>query len=257
MASANPNRPLGVPIAEPSPAPRPSRIGLKGRTVTLEPLSASHAEALFPHVGGEENGWLWDYMPTGALADVEQLRSLLAGYEKSEDPIFWAVTVNKKAAHTTTMTTTTTTADHTAVVGYISFLNIVPGNRTIEVGHVMYSPALQRTTPATEAVYLLLRYAFRDLGYRRVEWKCNDLNAGSRNAALRFGFTFEGVFRQHMIVRGRNRDTAWFSLLDSEWKEDGVEEGFDDWLHPTNFDGTGRQRKLLESCIQRRKMMRP
>ncbi|OKL63625.1 hypothetical protein UA08_00955 [Talaromyces atroroseus] len=245
MPSENSARPLGFPVADPSAAPRPGRVILKGRTVTLEPLQASHAEELFPLIGGEEHHWLWDYMTTGPPADIKQLRCLLAGYEKSEDPFFWTIKV--KAAKD----------DDYTPVGYISFLNIVPANRSIEVGHVMYSSALQRTTPATEVFYLLARYAFRDLGYRRLEWKCNNLNEPSKKAALRYGFSFEGLFRHHQIVRGRNRDTAWFSTLHCEWVggegKRGYEAAFEQWLDAGNFDEHGKQTAKLEEFIKNAK----
>jgi RimJ/RimL family protein N-acetyltransferase len=130
-------------------------------------------------------------------------------------------------------------------VGQACYLRIDPANRVIEVGHILYTPALQRTAGATEAMYLLARHAFEDLGYRRYEWKCNALNSPSRRAALRLGFTFEGVFRQHMIVKGRNRDTAWFAMLDIEWP--ARKGAFERWLDPSNFDSAGRQKKSLQT----------
>jgi RimJ/RimL family protein N-acetyltransferase len=130
-------------------------------------------------------------------------------------------------------------------VGWASYMRIEPAHRVIEVGNVMFSPALRRTTGATEAIYLMARNAFEALGYRRFEWKCNALNAASRRAALRFGFSFEGIFRQHMIVKGRTRDTAWFSMIDSEWPK--RKEAFETWLRPTNFDGEGRQKTSLSA----------
>src|SRR6185436_15486633 len=127
--------------------------------------------------------------------------------------------------------------------GYCSLMRIEPAHRVIEVGNILYLPSLQRTAGATEAMYLLARYVFDTLGYRRYEWKCNALNHPSRAAALRLGFTFEGVFRQHMIVKGRNRDTAWYSMLDSEWP--ALKTRFERWLSPGNFDDGGRQRMPL------------
>lgn len=232
------NRPLGPPVADPTPAPRPSRITLPGRTVTLEPLQASHAEELFPHIGGQERGWLWDYMLSGPPLTVAELQTFIAGFEKSESSILWAIRVHSQQD-----------VSKSQLMGYIGLLNIVPAHRSIEVGHVMYSPALQRTTPATECLFLLARYAFRNLGYRRLEWKCNNLNESSRKAAVRYGFSFEGVFRQHMIIKGLNRDTAWFSLLDSEWAEGGAEAGFERWLEEGNFDGQGKQKRRLEDFV--------
>ena len=132
-------------------------------------------------------------------------------------------------------------------LGLITLVNIQPAMRSVEVAHILYSPALQRTALATEAQYLLARYAFETLGYRRYEWKCNALNKSSYRAAQRFGFTFEGVFRQHMIVKGRSRDTAWFSMLDGEWP--ARKTAFERWLAPDNFDADGRQKMRLEQCM--------
>lgn len=242
MAGSNMTRPMGFPVEEATPAPRPSRISLKGRTVTLEPLLASHADELFTHISGHERSWLWDYLPSAPPADIEHFRSLMAAHEKLEDPMFWTIRIPA------TNDPKSSSEGHRAIVGYISFLNIVPVHRTIEVGHVLFSPALQRTTAATETVYLLARYAFRDLGYRRLEWKCNNLNEPSKKAALRYGFTHEGMFRQHLIVKGRNRDTAWYSLLDHEWSE-GTEAAFQQWLDPSNFNDQGQQKRKLEDFI--------
>ena len=134
--------------------------------------------------------------------------------------------------------------------GYASYMRMDPGNGVIEVGNILLSPSLQRTVPATEAMYLMARHVFEDLGYRRYAWKCNANNAPSRRAALRYGFTFEGIFRQHMVIKGQNRDTAWFSMLDSEWAARKAD--FESWLDPANFDAVGRQLKSLRQlsgCI--------
>jgi RimJ/RimL family protein N-acetyltransferase len=134
--------------------------------------------------------------------------------------------------------------NHTGVaVGFASYMRIEPVHKVIEVGSILYTPALQRTAGATEAMYLMAKHVFEDLGYRRYEWKCNALNTPSRTAALRLGFSFEGIFRQHMIVKGENRDTAWFSMLDSEWP--ARREAFENWLDPSNFDAEGRQKTPL------------
>ena len=228
---------LGDLLPNPNPAPYPERVVLEGRHVVLDPLSTSHADDLFSVLCGEQNTWLWDYLGVGPFTKIEDFRQSIAKYAQSKDPVFWAITV-KPNRNTETCSDTTT-------VGFISLMRIAPENRSIEVGYLVFSPRLQRSTAATEAVYLLGRYAFQDLGYRRFEWKCNTLNEASRRAALRFGFTFEGVFRQHMIVKGRNRDTAWFSILDSEW-ETKARQAFEHWLADENFDGDGRQKKRLE-----------
>jgi RimJ/RimL family protein N-acetyltransferase len=134
-------------------------------------------------------------------------------------------------------------------LGLASYLRIEPAFGTIEIGHIWFGPSLQRTTAATEAIYLLARHAFDDLGYRRLEWKCNALNAASRRAAERFGFTFEGVFRQHQVVKGRNRDTAWYAITDGEWPP--IRAGFEAWLDPGNFHPDGTQRRPLGELITR------
>jgi RimJ/RimL family protein N-acetyltransferase len=168
-------------------------------------------------------------MADGPFADFAAFELQLRRKAASEDPLFFAI-VDK--------------ADGSAK-GYASYLRIEPAHRCIEVGNILYSPALQHTPGGTEAMYLMARHVFEELGYRRYEWKCNALNERSRRAALRFGFQFEGIFRQHMIVKGRNRDTAWFSMLDCEWPE--RKRGFEQWLSPTNFDEAGRQKISLSS----------
>jgi RimJ/RimL family protein N-acetyltransferase len=166
-------------------------------------------------------------MGDGPFASFDAYQAAFVKKEKSVDPLFWAIVDN--------------TTD--LPVGQASYLRIEPAHRSIEVGNIIFSPALQRSPGATEAMYLMAQYAFDDLGYRRYEWKCNALNQPSRRAALRLGFTFEGAFRQHMIIKGRNRDTAWFSMLDSEWPLRRA--NFERWLAPSNFDETGRQRLSL------------
>ncbi len=210
----------------------PKRITLAGATVTLEPLDAAkHADALWPELGGAAHESLWLYMPDGPFLEREAFDDNMKAKETSEDPLFYAI-VDRRTR---------------LAVGRAALMRIDPGNRVIEVGHIMYSPALQRTRGATEAMYLLARYVFEDLGYRRYEWKCNALNEPSRRAALRLGFSFEGIFRQHMIVKGRNRDTAWFSMLDSEWPTRKRE--FERWLDESNFDSEGVQKTPLNPRI--------
>ncbi|CRG89532.1 hypothetical protein PISL3812_06568 [Talaromyces islandicus] len=229
---ANTRRVVGALLSNASHALSPSRVTLQGQAVALEPLQESHTEALYKHIGSAKDSWLWDYMFNEPPTDAEQLKSLVASWATSEDPLFWSIRVK--------------TGPIQGIVGYISYLRITPAHRTIEIGNVMYSPALQRTTAATEAIYLLARHAFRDLGYRRLEWKCDNLNEPSKKAAARYGFVFEGLFRQHYIVKGRNRDTAWFAILDSEWLDGGLEKAFEQWLDASNFDENGRQKKRLE-----------
>ena len=158
-----------------------------------------------------------------------ELRGALVEAEASEDPLFFAVVRDGR------------------VLGRVSYMRITPAFGVIEIGNIVFAPALQRTTAATEAIYLLARHAFDDLGYRRLEWKCNALNAASRSAADRFGFAFEGVFRNHQIVKGRNRDTAWYAIIDADWP--AIRAGFEHWLSPGNFDRDGIQRTDLARLV--------
>ena len=222
-------QPIG-PLVNPHPAKRPERVTLRGRAVTLVPLDAeAHAEALFHGANGGEKDRSWTYLFDGPYTDPEAFKASLAAKAQSTDPLFFAIIDNAKGE----------------AVGYQTLMRIDPAHRTIEVGNILYTPAMQRTIGATEAQYLFAKYVFDTLGYRRYEWKCNNLNAPSKRAAGRFGFAFEGVFRQHMIVKGRNRDTAWYSMLDSEWP--ARRAAFERWLDPSNFDAAGRQKVSLMS----------
>ncbi len=224
-ASPRAARPLG-PALDPSPARRPERRAIAGRFVRLEPLDAArHGSSLWRHLAGADP--VWDYLFDGPYPDEAGLTASLAAKAASEDPLFWAV-VDRASGD---------------AVGYATLMRIDPAHRSIEVGNILFAPALQRRPGATEAMALLAGYVFDELGYRRYEWKCNALNAPSRAAAERLGFTFEGVFRQHMIVKGRNRDTAWYAMLDGEWP--AVRRAFALWLSPENFDGEGRQLRSL------------
>ncbi|HET9694557.1 MAG TPA: GNAT family protein [Steroidobacteraceae bacterium] len=209
------------------PPARPDRVPMAGRFCRLEPLAAArHADALHAANSLDAAGRMWDYMAYGPFADRDTYSAWVENVERSSDPLFYAIVDVPSGAPR----------------GVASYLRIDPPNGVIEVGHLAYSPLLQRTPAATEAMYLMMRHAF-DLGYRRYEWKCNAQNAKSRAAAERLGFTFEGVFRQHMVVKGRNRDTAWFAVLDTEWPR--IRRGFERWLDPGNFDAAGRQRRTL------------
>jgi len=208
---------------------RPQRVDFDGTYVHLTPVNAAaHGDSTYELTKGESNDSLWAYLPWGPFATREAFDADMAKREASEDPMYWAI-LEKGTGR---------------AVGYAALMRIDEPNRVIEVGGILYSPALQRTKGATEAMYLLARYVFDVLGYRRYEWKCNALNAPSRAAALRLGFTYEGIFRQHMIVKGQNRDTAWFSMLDSEWP--ARKAAFERWLDPSNFDAEGRQRTPLQ-----------
>jgi RimJ/RimL family protein N-acetyltransferase len=211
-----------------TPAKRPERTILEGRYVTLVPLDPEvHGEALWDATKGDQNDALWRYVAEGPFPDRDDFDRVLAGMAASEDPLYFAI-VGRSTQR---------------AAGRASYLRIDTKHRVIEVGSILYAPALQRTRGATEAMYLMARHAFEDLGYRRYEWKCHALNEASRCAALRLGFTFEGIFRQHQIVKGRNRDTAWFSMLDSEWPR--RKEAFERWLNPENFLPSGEQKKRL------------
>jgi RimJ/RimL family protein N-acetyltransferase len=212
-----------------TPARRPDRTPLAGTRVRLEALDAArHAGDLFAAAHGPgADPHLWDYLSYGPFADVAALREHLTSQERSEDPRYYAVIdlATGRAA------------------GVVSFLRVDEANGTIEIGHIWFGAPLQRTPQATEAIHLLARHAFDGLGHRRLEWKCDAANARSQAAARRFGFTPEGVFRQHMIVKGRNRDTAWLSILDHEWP--AIDAAFTAWLAPGNFGADGRQRASL------------
>lgn len=217
-------QPVG-PAVDSRPAAKPGPVTLAGRFGRIEKLESRHAEHLWEAIQGRDR--LWTYMPSaGPFGDASSFATWVAERAAQNDPCFYAIIDTTGRA-----------------LGLLSLLNIRPEHGVIEVGHILYAPALQRTPLATEAQYLLARYVFETLGYRRYEWKCDSLNARSRSAALRLGFTFEGIFRQHMITKGRNRDTAWFSMLDSEWP--AREAKFERWLAPDNFDAAGRQRLSL------------
>ena len=211
-----------------SPARVPSRTAIDGDLVRLEVLDPErHAVSLFTssHVSGAEA--LWQHLAYGPFTDQGEFTAWLEQRAASTDPLFFAV-VDWESMR---------------ALGMASYLRIKRDNGVIEIGHIWFSPALQRTRKATEAIFLLAKTAFDDLGYRRLEWKCDSLNLPSRRAAERFGFTYEGTFRQHMIVKGRNRDTAWFSMTDGEWPT--RKAAFEAWLAPENFDSEGQQRRGL------------
>ncbi len=211
------------------PRPRPQRQVLQGRYVRLEPLDpARHAPDLFEATQGDAGAERYRYLADAVPADVAAMRSWAAAAATHDDPLMFAVV----------------DAASGRAVGRQSLLRIVPEHGSIEIGHILWSGAMARTRLATEAFHLHARHALDDLGYRRFEWKCNDRNAASKRAALRFGFSFEGVFRQHMWAKGQNRDTTWFSMLDSEW-QGGVRAAFERWLAPENFDAAGQQREPL------------
>jgi RimJ/RimL family protein N-acetyltransferase len=219
----------GLPLGEPvdaTPAQRPFSVRLDGRFGSVEKLNVDrHGASLWKAF--EAHDRIWTYMSSyGPFPDQIAFIEWLFTRERLQDPYSYVIV--DAAGHT---------------LGIATLMDILPAMRRVEVGHIVYSPALQRTPLGTEAQYLLARYVFETLGYRRYEWKCDALNAASRRAALRFGFTFEGILRQHMIAKGRNRDTAYFSMLDSEWPARKAE--FERWLAPENFDAAGRQKTRL------------
>ena len=219
--------PLGA-LVDSAPAKAPQLTTLTGRFVTLVPLDPeAHGGSLYEKSHGEERESLWRYLFDGPYPNRAAFDTRLWQMAASKDPLFFSILDQGSRV----------------AVGFASYLRIEPAHRGIEVGSILFTPALQRTPGATEAMYLMARHVFEDLGYRRYEWKCNSLNEPSRRAALRLGFTFEGIFRQHMILKGRNRDTAWYAMLDSEWPT--RKANFEQWLSPTNFDREGRQRQSL------------
>ncbi|KAL9091285.1 MAG: hypothetical protein Q9165_004919 [Trypethelium subeluteriae] len=216
-----------------APARYPDKIiVMHGKDINLVDLQPSHAKSLFRLCSGTNNSYLWAYMPVGpydhAGAELD-FNSDIQRKASSSDPIFYAIVSSREPDN---------------VLGHAALMRIDTTNRVIEVGHILYSPPLQQTRAATEVQYLLAKYVFEELGYRRYEWKCDSLNEPSRKAALRLGFGFEGIFRQHMIVKGRNRDTAWFAMLDKEWPV--VKTSLETWLDEGNFDESGKQKRSLK-----------
>jgi RimJ/RimL family protein N-acetyltransferase len=220
-------QPVGFPVPGWTPRPRPPRSAVAGRFCRLEPLDpARHGPELFA-ANAEDDGRMWTYLPVGPFDGEAPYRAWLDAVAGGDDPLFHAVV----------------DAAGGRAVGLASYLRIDPPNGAIEIGHLQFSPRLQRTPAATEAMFLLIRRAFDELGYRRLEWKCDSCNAPSRAAAERLGFRFEGLFRQAVVYKGRNRDTAWFSIVDAEWPE--VRAACERWLDASNFDAAGRQRARL------------
>lgn len=223
-------QPVGPPLPDWSPRPLPPRAALDGRHCRLEPIDPErHANELF-EAFAQSDPANWTYLPDymGPYASFPAWREWLESASASDDPL-WHAIIDKGTSR---------------AVGLAAYLRIDAKSGVIEVGGLNYSKALQRTAAATEAMYLMMRRAFDELGYRRYEWKCDALNAPSRAAAERLGFTHEGIFRQHMVYRGRSRDSAWFSILDREWPR--VREALEAWLAPQNFDAEARQRNRLK-----------
>ena len=212
--------------------PHPKGISIDGKLVELKPLKAAlYSTQLFEANSLDKDGLNWIYLPYGPFKSENEYAEWIKSFEDGDDPIFFAI-INKKLSK---------------AVGISSYLRIKPHDGSIEVGHINYSPLLQNTTEATEAMYLMMKWAF-DNGYRRYEWKCNALNLKSRRAAQRLGFSYEGIFRQVMINKGRNRDTAWFAAIDKEWKD--IKQCYLRFLSNDNFDNEGRAKVSLSSLTK-------
>jgi len=220
---------IGDALPDWQPRPYPQRVVLEGQYCRLEPLSLQHADALFAahQQAADTRNWTWLLRePEGS---VEEYRQWIAGVESLQDPLHFAV-IDMRTQQP---------------VGSLALMRIDPNHGVMEVGHVHFSPLLSRTPASTEAQWLLMRYAFETLGYRRYEWKCNSFNEPSRRAALRLGFQFEGRFRQALVIKGHNRDTDWFSIIDGEWP--ALDRAFQAWLAADNFTADGKQRQSLEA----------
>jgi RimJ/RimL family protein N-acetyltransferase len=223
-------QPIGAPLPNWSPRPLPPRIPIEGRFCRVEPLEPDrHAGDLVAANSDDTDGRNWTYLPYGPFPSFDPYREYLVTAARRDDPLVHAI-VDRGSGR---------------AVGVASLMRIDPAAGVIEVGGINYSPRLQRQPAATEAMYLLMRRVFDELGYRRYEWKCDSLNAPSREAAQRLGFRYEGLFRQATVYKGRNRDTAWYSIIDSEWP--ALRAAFERWLEPANFDRDGRQRASLRS----------
>ena len=228
MTSPSPDElPVGEPLSGWSPPPAPWREVMQGRHCLLEPLDAGrHAAALFAGFDGDPDGWT--YLPYGPFDGFDEFRTWIEGASRSDDPLFFAIIPESGSDR--------------EPAGVASYLRITPGAGSIEVGHIHFGARLKHTPAGTEAMFLMMDRAF-ELGYRRLEWKCDSLNARSRSAAERLGLTYEGTFRQATVYKGRNRDTAWYSAIDHDWP--ALKGAFHTWLDPANFDGSGRQRRRL------------
>ena len=229
-------QPIGEPLGNWTARARPSRSTMAGRYCRLEPVDVlRHGSELYEAYAAVPDASDWTYMPVGPFPDLASYQEFLQQATTSEDPLHYAIIdiASGKA------------------VGTIALMRITPQHGVVEIGAVTYSRALMRRPAATETMFLLMKHVFDELGYRRCEWKCDHLNSRSRQAALRYGFTFEGIFRQAIAYKGRSRDTAWFSLLDREWP--AIRKGYEEWLAPANFGEDGRQRQALAVLIARAK----
>jgi RimJ/RimL family protein N-acetyltransferase len=225
-------QPIGFPVPDWRGAKKPPRSPLTGRFCRIEPLDPErHAGPLHEALREDREGRVWTYLSAGPFESLDAYKESLAAGFTGDDPLCYAIIDLRTGAP----------------VGTASYLRIDPRGGSIEVGSVTFSPRLQRSAVATDAMYLMMSRVFEELGYRRYEWKCNALNAASRHAAARLGFTYEGLFRQATVTKGRNRDTAWFSILDTEWP--ALKSAFERWLDPANFDTEGQQRRSLRDMV--------
>lgn len=225
-------QPIGCPLPGWTPPPRPERVALAGRYCRLEPIDPErHAAALFAANAADMDGRSWTYMPYGPFDSLAGYRAWMEHKCLGEDPFFFTIVdrIDDQPA------------------GVASYLRIAPASGSIEVGHLLFSPRLQRRPAATEAMVLMMRWAF-EAGYRRYEWKCDALNAASRAAAQRLGLSFEGIFRQATVYKGRSRDTAWYAAIDAQWP--ALRQAFESWLDPANFDAQGQQRIRLSELTK-------
>lgn len=223
---------LGQVVPGWEPRAWPERRVFKGHAISMVPADMSQAQGLFEAFSRDTQGAIWTYLPYGPFLRLADFQAWMEETLFHTDPQFYAF-----VCPTT----------HQAL-GLAALMRLNPEHGVVEIGHINLSPALQKTIAATQGLYLLMHHCMDELGYRRFEWKCNALNAASRRAAERYGFTFEGIFRQSNVFKGRNRDTAWYAFLDSDWPQ--IKQGFETWLQPSNFDRAGRQRKTLSQCRQ-------
>ncbi len=221
------SQPVGAPVPGWGARPFPARVERAGRTVTVAPVSAAHVRDLYDAVCGPDDAWLWTYRPEEPPADLADLTARVEEWSAATDRVTFALVP----------------VDTGRAAGLASLMRVDAANGVVEVGAILYAASLQRTTAATEAMWLLMRYVFDDLGYRRYEWKLDSHNAPSAAAARRLGFTYEGRFRNAMVYKGRNRDTDWFAMTDADWSR--LRPAYDAWLAPSNFDGSGAQRRTL------------
>jgi len=225
-------QPIGFPVPNWMPCPEPLRVALQGTYCRIEPLNTDrHAGDLFAANQRDLENHMWTYMGYGPFSNEVDYREWVDAARQSDDPLFFAI-IDEQSGK---------------AVGVASYLRIDPANGVIEVGNIAYSPLLKQTSGGTEAMYLMMKHVFQTMGYRRYEWKCDSLNAPSRSAAARFGFQFEGIFRQAVVYKNRNRDTAWYAITDQDWPM--IDQAFQNWLSADNRDANDNQMSSLNSFM--------